>query len=147
MKRQLFASLFVVASLSGTTTLAQSSDVSPTLFIESLPSDNPKYRRMVRVNYLSGDYVKVSYVTYNRVEFIQVPTTGANVSECTKGPATKLTEINRFHIAEASLRKSGKAPKPTTFCIKRVFAWESKNKDKYLDPIFTGLPVLSLIHI
>jgi len=33
---------------------AQSADVSPTLLIESGPSDNPQYRRMIFVKYLSG---------------------------------------------------------------------------------------------
>ena len=40
--------------------IAQSADVSPTLLIETGPSDNPQYRRMIFVKYLSGNHVSVN---------------------------------------------------------------------------------------
>ena len=39
---------------------AQFGDLSPVLLLESGPSDNPEYRRMVFVKFLSGDYVTVN---------------------------------------------------------------------------------------
>jgi len=47
---------------------AQFGDVSPVLLIESGPSDNPTYRRMVVVKYLSGNRVGANYAAYNRPE-------------------------------------------------------------------------------
>jgi len=120
---------------------AQGPDVSPTILIESLPSDHPDYRRMVLVHYLSGDRVKVSYRTYNRTEFQRLTNVSVNASDCTRGQAAKLSEIYAFNKSESQRRRSGQTPEAKSFCIKQVNSWEAKNKDKYLDPIFTGLPI------
>jgi len=118
-------------------------DVSPTLLIESGPSDNPEYRRMIFVKYISGDRVNVNYKTYSRSEFKQVPNTtpGDVISACARGGATSLSEIKAFEQAEARRKRSGQAPEVTRFCIKNVSNWESGNRDTYLDPIFNGLPL------
>ena len=89
--------------------LAQSSaneaapDISPTLLIETGPSDNPDYRRMVFVNYLNADAVTVAYVAYNRTEFIQVPddTPAALISACQNGPASTLEQIHAYRDQDA----------------------------------------------
>ena len=122
--------------------MAQSADVSPTLLIESGPSDNPEYRRMVFVKYLSGNYVSVNYRAYNRAEFTQVPnTTPADViRECANGRSTSLSEIRAFERAEAKLDRSRQTPEVVRFCIKNVPNWEGGGRDTYLDPIFNGLP-------
>ena len=121
---------------------AQFGDLSPVLLLESGPSDNPEYRRMVFVKFLSGDYVTVNYKAYNRAEFKQVPnTTPRNIiSECANGRATTLGELRAFERDEARAQRSGKTPKVVRFCIKNVQNWEGGNRSKYLDPIFEGLP-------
>ena len=92
--------------------IAQSADVSPTLLIETGPSDNPQYRRMIFVKYLSGNHVSVNYRAYNRAEFTQVPnTTPANViRDCANGRATSLGEIQAFERAEADRKRRGQPP-------------------------------------
>jgi len=122
--------------------IAQSADVSPTLLIESGPSDNPKYRRMIFVKYLSGNYVSVNYRAYNRTEFSQVPNTtpAEAIKDCANGPATSMSKIRSFERAEAKLKSRGQAPEVTRFCVKNVPNWEGGGRDRYLDPIFNGLP-------
>jgi len=121
---------------------AQFGDLSPVLLVESGPSDNPEYRRMVFVKFLSGSYVSVNYKAYNRTEFIQVPnsTQGDVISACANGAPTPLREIRAFERDEARAKRSGKAPQVVRFCIKNVQNWEGGNRDKYLDPIFEGMP-------
>jgi len=121
---------------------AQFGDLSPVLLLESGPSDNPEYRRMVFVKFLSGDYVSVNYKAYNRTEFKQVPNTTPReiISACANGPATSLREIKAFERDEARAQRSGKTPEVVRFCIKNVQGWEGGNRTKYLDPIFEGLP-------
>ena len=137
----------VIGSFFGTlafagTAQAQSADVSPTLLIESGPSDNPQYRRMVFVKYLSGNFVSVNYKAYNRTEFKQVRNTTPNeaIAACANGAATPLSQIKSFKRAEARLKRQGKAPEVVRFCIKNVQNWEGGGRDRYLDPIFDGLP-------
>ena len=122
--------------------MAQSADVSPTLLIESGPSDNPQYRRMVFVKYLSGNYVSVNYRAYNRAEFTQVPNTTPNdvISDCANGRATPLSQIRSFERAEAQRARRGQAPEIVRFCVKNVSNWEGGQRATYLDPIFNGLP-------
>ena len=121
---------------------AQFGDLSPNLLVESGPSDNPEYRRMVFVKFLSGDRVSVNYKAYNRTEFKQVPNTTPRdvISACANGAATSLREIKAFERAEARAKRSGKAPEIVRFCIKNVQNWEGGNRNQYLDPIFEGLP-------
>ena len=122
--------------------MAQSADVSPTLLIETGPSDNPQYRRMIFVKYLSGNYVSVNYRAYNRTEFAQVPNTTPQdvISACANGRATSLSDIRSFERAEAKRKRSGQAPEIKRFCVKNVSNWEGGQRDRYLDPIFNGLP-------
>lgn len=121
---------------------AQSADVSPTLLIETGPSDNPNYRRMVFVKYLSGNFVSVNYRAYNRAEFTQVPNTTAPdvIAACANGRASTLSEIRAFERAEAQRKSRGQAPKITRFCVKNVSNWEGGQRATYLDPIFNGMP-------
>lgn len=121
--------------------VAQGADVGPTLLIESMPSDNAKYRRMVYVRYLSG----ASYKAYNRREFnlATSPTSGQNVGKCANGSATSLRDIKAFEKAEQRRKRSGQAPEYAAFCIKNVRNWKAKNKDVYLDPIFNGMPYVA----
>lgn len=121
---------------------AQFGDLSPNILVESGPSDNPEYRRMVFVKFLSGNRVSVNYKAYNRAEFIQVPDTSQRelISACANGAATPLREIQAFERAEASAKRSGRAPEIVRFCIKNVQNWEGGNRNKYLDPIFEGMP-------
>lgn len=121
---------------------AQSADLSPTLLIETGPSDNPDYRRMIFVKYLSADAVAVTYKAYNRSEFIQIDdaTPDSLISSCLKGKATTLGDIQAFHQAEAAARAAKDAPAIAHFCIKGVESWEAGNNDVYLDPIFDGMP-------
>lgn len=121
---------------------AQFGDLSPNLLVESGPSDNPEYRRMVFVKFLSGNRVSVNYKAYNRTEFKQIPnTTPRNIiSACANGAATSLSEIRSFERAEARAKRSGKAPEVVRFCIKNIQNWEGGNRNTYLDPIFEGLP-------
>ncbi len=122
--------------------IAQSADVSPTLLIETGPSDNPQYRRMIFVKYLSGNYVNVNYRAYNRAEFTQVPNSSPTdvVRECANGRSSSISEIRSFERAEAQRKRRGQAPEVVRFCIKNVPNWEGGGRDKYLDPIFNGLP-------
>lgn len=122
--------------------MAQSADVSPTLLIETGPSDNPQYRRMIFVKYLSGNYVSVNYRAYNRAEFTQVPNTTPNdvIAACANGRASTLGEIKAFERAEAQRERRGQAPEIVRFCVKNVSGWEGGQRATYLDPIFNGLP-------
>jgi len=121
---------------------AQFGDLSPVLLVESGPSDNPEYRRMIFVKFLSGSHVSVNYKAYNRTEFKQVQNTTSRdiIAACANGPATTLREIRSFERDEARAQRSGEAPKVVRFCIKNVQNWEGGNRNKYLDPIFEGLP-------
>ncbi len=121
---------------------AQFGDLSPVLLVETGPSDNPEYRRMVFVKFLSGDRVTVNYKAYNRTEFIQVPNTTPRevISACANGASTPLKQIKAFKRDEARAKRSGKAPQVVRFCIKNVQNWEGGNRNKYLDPIFEGMP-------
>ena len=121
---------------------AQYGDVSPMLLIETGPSDNPEYRRMVFVKYLSGNRVSVNYKAYNRTEFIQVPdaTPSDIVNACANGPASSLREIEAFARAEAQRERRGQAPEVVRFCVKNVQNWEGGGRVRYMDPIFNGLP-------
>jgi len=139
----LTLSICVGLSAASAPAIAQTNDVSPVLFLESGPSDNPDYRRMVYVKYLAGDQVRVAYKAYNRAEFIQVPnSTPADVlRQCSSGQATSFRDIQAFERAEARRVRNGQAPEIKTFCVKNVTGWESKgNRTKYLDPIFNGMP-------
>jgi len=126
---------------------AQFGDVSPVLLIESGPSDNPTYRRMVVVKYLSGNRVGANYAAYNRTEFIQTPnTTPQNfIDACANGAPTRLREIKGFQRDEAKRKRSGQAPEIKRFCIKNVQKWEGGGRDQYLDPIFEGMPYASTL--
>jgi hypothetical protein len=128
--------------------MAQSADVSPTLLIETGPSDNPEYRRMIFVKYLSGNYVSVNYRAYNRSEFTQVPnSTPADViSACANGPSSSLREIRAFEKAEAKRDRRGQAPEVVRFCIKNVSRWEGGQRATYLDPIFNGMPYAATLN-
>ena len=121
---------------------AQFGDLSPVLLVESGPSDNGEYRRMVFVKFLSGNRVSVNYKAYNRTEFIQVPNSTPQdvVSACANGAASSLSEIRSFQRAEARAARRGKAPEVVRFCIKNVQNWEGGNRAQYLDPIFDGMP-------
>lgn len=124
---------------------AQFGDVSPVLLIESGPSDNPDYRRMVLVKYLAGNRVGVNYAAYNRTEFIQTPNaTPPNIiAACANGAPTSLREIKSFAREEAKRKRSGLQPEIKRFCIKNVQGWEGGGRVKYLDPIFDGMPYAS----
>ncbi len=117
-------------------------DTSPTLLIESAPSDNPNYRRMIYVKYLQGNKVSASYKAYNRREFVRTPVTTPDsvIKSCASGKATSLRDIRKFQKDEAQRDRSGLTPTPTTFCIKGISNWTDKNKDIYLDPIFDSMP-------
>ena len=121
---------------------AQFGDLSPVLLVESGPSDNPDYRRMVFVKFLSGDRVSVNYKAYNRTEFIQVPNTTPReiISACANGPASSLNEIRAFQRDEARAARRGQAPQVVRFCVKNVQGWEAGARGTYLDPIFDGMP-------
>ena len=123
---------------------AQNSAVSPVLLLESGPSDNPNYRRMVFTKYLQGDRVAVNYKAYNRTEFIQVaPQAPVEiVRSCTRGKATSLNELRAFEKAEAARKARGEVPEIARFCIKNIRGWDEKARSRYLDPIFNGLPQL-----
>ncbi len=144
LKQSVIAlSVFLGVSAMSTPAMAQSSDMSPVLFLESGPSDNPEYRRMVFVKYLSGSSVRVAYKAYNRAEFAQVRNTTPQdvLSKCAAGAATSFSDIRAFERAEARRKRNGQAPEIARFCIKNVSGWESRgNRKKYLDPIFNGMP-------
>ena len=131
-----------ILSIGAAPAFAQSADVSPTLLIESGPSDKPQYRRMIFVKYLSGNYVSVNYKAYNRAEFTQVPNTTPNevIAACANGRASTLSEIRAFERAEAQRARRGQAPEVVRFCVKNVSNWEGGQRATYLDPIFNGMP-------
>ena len=136
----LGASLGLLAT--APTASAQFGDLSPVLLVESGPSDNGAYRRMVFVKFLSGNRVSVNYKAYNRTEFIQVPNSTPQdvVSACANGAATPISQIRAFQRDEARAKRSGKPAQVVRFCIKNIQNWEGGNRDKYLDPIFEGMP-------
>jgi len=121
---------------------AQYGDLSPVILVETGPSDNGEYRRMVFVKFLSGDRVSVNYKAYNRAEFMQVPNTTPSeiIRACSNGPATTLNDIRVYEAEEAQLRRQGKKPEIKRFCIKNIQNWEGGNRSTYLDPIFNGMP-------
>jgi hypothetical protein len=124
------------------TAAAQSDDVSPTLLIETGPSDNPDYRRMVFVKYLSENGVIVAYKAYNRSEFIQIEDASPPtlVASCVKGQATTLADVRTYAESEAQADAASETPAITRFCIKDVPNWETGNRTLFLDPIFDGMP-------
>jgi len=148
LKSVLCAAVLCAGAMSFTPSFAQSMDISPVLLIESGPSDNPEYRRMIFVKYLSGDRVNANYKAYNRTEFAQVPnTTPADVvSGCARGAASSLSDIQAFQRDEAQLKRSGQAAKLARFCIKNVRNWEGGGRTRYLDPIFEGMPYAAILN-
>lgn len=122
---------------------AAAQDVSPTLLIETGPNENPQYRRVIFVKYLSGSTVTANYRAENRTEFKRVDNTTPQelVESCARGASTSLAEIQAFARDEAVRNRSRSAPETRSFCIKNVPNWETRNKAIYLDPIFEGLPV------
>lgn len=142
--RALFKTICAASllAISAVPAAAQSADVSPVLLLESGPSDNPEYRRMVFVKYLAGNAVSVNYRAYNRTEFTQVPnsTTPDFISACANGAATSLSEIRAFERAESKRKSRGQAPEIVRFCVKNVPNWEGGGRAMWLDPIFNGLP-------
>ncbi|MEP1231614.1 MAG: hypothetical protein ABJG88_13150 [Litorimonas sp.] len=151
-KLNRFLKLTVITALTAGlpmgTANAQFGDVSPVLLIESGPSDNPAYRRMIFVKYLSGNRVGVNYAAYNRTSFIQTQnTTPADIiAACANGAPTSLREIQAFKKSEAKLKRAGAQPEVKRFCIKNVQKWEGGGRDKYLDPIFEGMPYASALN-
>ena len=140
MLRTLFlASAMAAANLPAA---AHAQDSSPTLLLESGPSDAPGYRRMVLVHYLDGPRVNVSYRALNRSEFAQAPGTANSqaAADCARGPATTLSELRAFERAEARRERSGQPPEVVRFCIKGVGGWEAGAKKTWLDPVFNGMP-------
>ena len=121
---------------------AQNSAVSPVLLLESGPSDNPNYRRMVFTKYLQGDRVTVNYKSYNRSEFIQVsPQTPIElIRQCTRGTATGIGDLQTFERIEAQRARRGQPPEIARFCIKNVRNWDEATRQRYLGPIFNGMP-------
>ena len=88
--KAIFLSALMSAALFGAgEAAAQSPNSSPVLLIESLPSDNPDYRRMILVKYLSGPQVSVAYKAYTRSEFAQIKdeTPPEVISACQSGAA------------------------------------------------------------
>jgi|GEM_PF-778096 len=118
------------------------SDMSPVLLLESMPASEPGYRRKVRVHYLNGSNVNVSYQALNRSEFTQVPGTADPqlAASCASGPSTTLNEIKSFNRAEKQRARRGEAPETVRFCIKGVPSWKARNQKEWLDPIFDGMP-------
>lgn len=148
LKSVLSAAVLCAGMAAFTPSFAQSMDVSPVLLIESGPSDNPEYRRMVFVKYLSGDRVNANYKAYNRTEFSQLPnTTPANIiSDCARGAASSLSDIRAFQREEARLKNTGAPAKLARFCIKNVQNWEGGGRTRYLDPIFEGMPYAAILN-
>lgn len=146
--KAIFLSALMSAALFGAgEAAAQSPNSSPVLLIESLPSDNPDYRRMILVKYLSGPQVSVAYKAYTRSEFAQIKdeTPPEVISACQSGAAATLTEIEEFQKIEAKRKAQGNPPAAARFCIKNVSDWEATGRDKYLDPIFLGLPYAAVL--
>ena len=123
-------------------------DMSPVLLIESGPSDNPNYRRMVFVKFLDGETVRVAYKAYNRSEFIQITdnTPLALRVSCANAPSATLEEIDAFEMREADARDAGEMPSVAQFCIKGIEGWEAGNRARYLDPIFNGMPLAATLN-
>ena len=115
---------------------AQSADVSPTILIETMPSDNSDYRRVIVIHYANG----TSYRAYNRAEFKRHEGPRPNVSACSAGQATSLGEIRAYEKEEQRKAKRGQSPEARSFCIKNVGNWKGGNQATYLDPIFSTLP-------
>ena len=137
-----------LASVHAAPVLAQSADVSPTLLIESGPADNPEYRRMIYVKYITGNRVSVAYKAYNRTEFAQITDNTAPdaILACSNGPATSLGDILAFERKEAGLKRARQAPEVTRFCIKNVNNWEGGGRTRYLDPIFNSMPYAATLN-
>jgi len=134
-----------LASLMGLAALApavSAQDVSPTLLIETAPSDIGDYRRMVHVKYLRGNRIDRSFVAYNRTEFKRIDRQVSQeiIDNCANGSATSLSEIRSFARNEMGRFKAKRSPESRFFCIKNVRNWTGQNRDKYLDPIFETLP-------
>ncbi len=134
-----------LASIMGMAALAPAAsaqDISPTLLIETAPSDNGDYRRMVHIKYLQGNRIERSFVAYNRTEFKRVDRQVSQeiIDKCANGPATSLSEIRSFARNEMGRFKAKRSPESRFFCIKNVRNWTGQNRDLYLDPIFETLP-------
>jgi len=134
-----------LASLAGLAAIAPAAaaqDVSPTLLIETAPSDIGDYRRMVHVKYLQGNRIERSFVAYNRTEFKRIDrqTSQEQIDKCANGPATSLSEIRGFARDEMKRSQARRSPETRFFCIKNVRNWTGQNRDKYLDPIFETMP-------
>lgn len=142
LKRVAFFTAFFTLGVATVPMTASAQDVSPTILIETGPNDNPQYRRVIFVKYLSGNQVTAKYRADNRTEFrgINSQTPQALIDSCANGPATSLSEIRGFAREEQRRVKSGQAPETRSFCIKNVRNWEGGNKSTYLDPIFESLP-------
>jgi hypothetical protein len=121
---------------------AAAQDVSPTILIETGPNENPQYRRVIFVKYLSGNRVSANYRADNRTEFRRVGTDTPQeiIDSCVNGAATSLRDIRNFARQEQRRARNGQAPETRSFCIKNVRDWERGNKSTYLDPIFESLP-------
>lgn len=142
MKRfAILALSTILCSFAGAAT-ASAQDVSPVLLIETGPNENPQYRKVVFVKYLSGNRVQANYRADNRTEFKRIaPDTPQDlVDKCAMGPATSLREIQAYARDEARRARSRQAPEIRSFCIKNVRNWSARNKDAYLDPIFESMP-------
>ena len=150
MLKQTVLTLSLILGMGAMATpAAAQSDMSPVLLLESVPSDNPEYRRMMVVSYLSGNSIRVSYKAYNRSEFARITNTTPRdiLSECSNGAATSYRDIQAFERAEARRKRNGQPPEATRFCVKNVSGWESKgNRKKYLDPIFNGMPYAATLN-
>lgn len=134
-----------LAALMGLAVLAPAAsaqDVSPTLLIETAPSDVGDYRRMVHVKYLQGNRIDRSFVAYNRTEFKRIDRQVSQevIDNCANGSATSLSEIRSFARDEMGRFKAKRSPESRFFCIKNVRNWTGQNRDRYLDPIFETLP-------
>jgi len=143
LKRGVLALSFILSMGAVASPAIAQSDMSPVLLLESVPSDNPEYRRMMVVSYLAGDSIRVSYKAYNRSEFARINNTTPSeiLRQCSNGAATSFKDIRAFERAEARRKRNGQPPEATKFCIKNVYGWESQgNRKKYLDPIFNGMP-------
>ena len=141
---KLLNALGIAVLLSGISApaTAQSADNSGTILLQSVPSDDPLYRRMVVINYQNG----VSYKAYTRREFKRLTDNSQArglIEQCTGGNAITLKQLKAFEKTDKKRARNGQAPVPTTFCIKNVPNWSKVNKDIYLDPIFNGLPYVS----
>ena len=135
------ATTFIIPVLGYTNAAAQ--DISPTLLIQTAPSDTDGYRRMIHVKYLRGNTIERSFVAYNRTEFKRVDQQAPQeaIDKCANGAATSLADITAFGRDEARRATSRQTPETRFFCIKNVPNWTRINRDRYLDPIFATMPV------